>query len=280
MQVTRGVCPAGPCLPRQTGAAGAGHNLPPHPTLSRNPGPAGPAAPLPCPTSAGSGATSNRSGCCPTCSPNRQPATAGATEAIMLRDGLVTEGSSTTVWVVDAQGVLRTHRLGHCHPPRLHPRLAAGRRWPGSGVAVEQRAVTEAELRAAREVFITSATSFVKPIVAVLDGKPRSATATVGPVTQAALRPLRPPRRRRHEHTPITHAFLAAPSPVAERAGVRGRFRTCLAITAETVTRRLAALQQSSACTRLPHGATFGHCADGTWVPVLVSKRRTWLLIK
>ncbi len=106
---------------------------------------------------------------------------AGATEAIMLRDGLVTEGSSTTVWVVDAQGVLRTHRLGHAILPGC-TRASLLEQMAGSGVAVEQRAVTEAELRVAREVFITSATSFVKPIVAV-DGKPVG-DGSVGPVTR------------------------------------------------------------------------------------------------
>ncbi len=106
---------------------------------------------------------------------------AGATEAIMIRDGQVTEGSSTTVWVVDAQGVLRTHHLGHAILPGC-TRASLLTQMSGSGVDVEQRAVTEAELRAAREVFITSATSFVKPIVS-LDGAPVGDGA-VGPVTR------------------------------------------------------------------------------------------------
>ena len=107
---------------------------------------------------------------------------AGATEAIMVdRDGLVTEGSSTTVWVVDSAGVLRTRHLSHAILPGC-TRASLLEQMAGSGVSAEERAVTEAELRAAREVFITSATSFVKPITK-LDGAPVG-DGTVGPVTR------------------------------------------------------------------------------------------------
>ena len=108
--------------------------------------------------------------------------TAGATEAIMLgRDGLVTEGSSTTVWVVDEAGTLRTRHLSHAILPGC-TRASLLELMAGSGVGAEERAVTEAELRAAREVFITSATSFVKPITS-LDGAPVG-DGSVGPVTR------------------------------------------------------------------------------------------------
>ena len=43
---------------------------------------------------------------------------AGAYEAILIdRDGMVTEGASTTVWVVDSAGVLRTRVLSHAILP-------------------------------------------------------------------------------------------------------------------------------------------------------------------
>ncbi len=107
---------------------------------------------------------------------------AGAAEAILIdRDGAVTEGSSTSVWVVDAAGVLRTRQLGHAILPGC-TRASLLQQMAEDGVAAEERAVSEAELRQAREVFITSATSFVKPItqvdgVPVGDGQP-------GPVTR------------------------------------------------------------------------------------------------
>ena len=107
---------------------------------------------------------------------------AGAAEAIMIdRDGLVTEGASTTVWVVDADGVLRTRHLSHAILPGC-TRASLLEQMAGSAVRAEEQAVTEAELRAAREVFITSATSFVKPIT-TLDGAPVG-DGKVGPVTR------------------------------------------------------------------------------------------------
>jgi len=108
---------------------------------------------------------------------------AGAFEAILVdaASGEVTEGSSTTVWVVDAAGVLRTRHLDHvilpgCTRAALLTELAAER------IEAEQRGVTRDELRAAREVFITSATSFVRPIIAI-DGTPVG-DGRVGPVTR------------------------------------------------------------------------------------------------
>ncbi len=92
-------------------------------------------------------------------------------EAILVdRDGMVTEGASTSVWVVDAAGLLRTRPLSHAILPGC-TRGSLIRQMAESGIAAEERAVSEAELRAAREVFLTSATSFVKPITR-LDGAP------------------------------------------------------------------------------------------------------------
>ena len=107
---------------------------------------------------------------------------AGAVEAIMLdQDGNVTEGSSSTVWVVDAAGVLRTRRLSQSILPGC-TRASLLDQMERSQIRAEERAVSEAELRAAREIFITSATSFVKPVTR-LDGQPVG-TGAVGPVTR------------------------------------------------------------------------------------------------
>jgi D-alanine transaminase len=89
----------------------------------------------------------------------------GATEAIMIdADGMVTEGSSTTVWIVDAAGVLRTRALSE----RILPgctRAALAEELAASGIGFAERPFSVAELRGASEVFLTSATSFVKPMV-------------------------------------------------------------------------------------------------------------------
>jgi D-alanine transaminase len=96
-------------------------------------------------------------------------AEAGANETIMLRDGQLTEGSASNVFVV-AKGVILT-------PPKSNLTL------PGTtsdvvlelaaqaGMPVEVRPVSEAELRAADEVWVTSATREVLAVT-TLDGKP------------------------------------------------------------------------------------------------------------
>ena len=98
---------------------------------------------------------------------------AGATEAILVAaDGLVTEGASTTVWIVDAAGTLRTRPLSQAILPGC-TRAALIEEMAGCGIAFEERPFTLAELRGAREVFLSAASSFVKPMLAV-DG------ATIG----------------------------------------------------------------------------------------------------
>ena len=106
----------------------------------------------------------------------------GAAEALLIdRDGLVTEGSSTSAWIVDANGVLRTRPLGHSILPGC-TRAALVTLLAEAGIVFEERAFSEAELRAAQEVFMTSATSFVRPIVAV-DGA-TVGNGAPGPVTR------------------------------------------------------------------------------------------------
>ena len=106
----------------------------------------------------------------------------GAAEALLIDgDGLVTEGASTSSWIVDAQGVLRTRPLGHEILPGC-TRAALVALLADEGIVFEERAFSEAELRAAREVFMTSATSFVRPLVEV-DGA-RVGDGTPGPITR------------------------------------------------------------------------------------------------
>ncbi len=108
---------------------------------------------------------------------------AGAGEAVMVdAQGIVTEGASTSVWIVDAAGALRTRHLDQSVLPGCTRDALLGL-LNGAGLRAEERAFSLDELRAAREVFLTSATSFVKPVLAV-DGAPVGA-GTPGPVTQA-----------------------------------------------------------------------------------------------
>lgn len=107
---------------------------------------------------------------------------AGALEAIMHdAAGIVTEGASTSVWIVDADGTLRTRPLSHAILPGC-TRAALIMEMADAGIALEERAVSLAELRAAREIFLTAATTFVKPVL-MLDGVPVG-QGVPGPVAQ------------------------------------------------------------------------------------------------
>jgi D-alanine transaminase len=94
-------------------------------------------------------------------------ADAGAFETIMLENGELTEGSSTTVHVVK-DGIVHTPPNGHHILPGTTRDVVtelAGR----LGVRVESVRVSEAKLRAADEVWLAFATRGVLPVT-MLDG--------------------------------------------------------------------------------------------------------------
>jgi D-alanine transaminase len=96
---------------------------------------------------------------------------AGAFEVWFLdREGFVTEGASTTAWIVDAAGNLVTRDLSNAILPGVTRRilLALARE---AQIPVVERRFTPAEAIASREAFLTAATAAGIPIVAI-DGKP------------------------------------------------------------------------------------------------------------
>ncbi len=106
----------------------------------------------------------------------------GAAEAILIdADGMVTEGAATSFWIVGADGVLRTRPLSHAILPGC-TRAALRTLLAGEGIGMEERAFSEAEMRDASEAFITSATSFVRPVTAI-DGHPVG-DGRVGPIAR------------------------------------------------------------------------------------------------
>jgi D-alanine transaminase len=106
----------------------------------------------------------------------------GATEAILIdANGMVTEGAATSFWIVDRDGRLRVRHLDQSILPGC-TRGALIALLEEAGVPFEERAFSEAEMREAREAFITSATSFVKPITRI-DGRPVG-DGEVGPVVR------------------------------------------------------------------------------------------------
>jgi D-alanine transaminase len=112
---------------------------------------------------------------------------AGAFEAILVRDGAVTEGASATVFAV-VDGVLRTHPLGHRILPSVTRKVLmaciAQLRLP-----VEERAVTLAELGRAQELFLCGTATDVTPVISV-DGHPVAA-GIPGPITAQLREALR-----------------------------------------------------------------------------------------
>ena len=104
----------------------------------------------------------------------------GAAEVIFVdRDGLVSEGGSTNVYMVGDDGVIRTRTLKAnilAGVTRLNLLSVIAE----SGLEIREDAFTLAEATAAREVFVTAATSLVLPVVAI-DGHPIGA-GTPGPV--------------------------------------------------------------------------------------------------
>ena len=107
----------------------------------------------------------------------------GAGEAILYdrTTGEVTEGAATSFWIVDENGVIRTRHLDQSVLPGC-TRAALIAEMAEEGMAMEERAFTRDELLRAREAFITSATSFVKPILKI-DGLPVGDGAP-GPMTR------------------------------------------------------------------------------------------------
>ncbi len=94
---------------------------------------------------------------------------AGGYEALLVNaDGMVTEGSSSNAWIVDAEGTLVTRPLtdnilGGITRQRILSLAKA------AGIKVEERAFSLEEAKAAREVFISSSNNFCMPVVQVDD---------------------------------------------------------------------------------------------------------------
>lgn len=108
----------------------------------------------------------------------QKSAAAGAAETILFRDGLLTEASSSNVLIVK-DGVIATPPAGTMMLAgttlEVVLELAARHRMP-----LERRAVSEAEVRDADEIWLTSASKEVLPVT-LLDGRPVG-TGRPGPV--------------------------------------------------------------------------------------------------
>jgi D-alanine transaminase len=103
-------------------------------------------------------------------------AEAGAGEAWMIEDGKVTEGGSSSAFILTQDDVLVTRQNSSAILPGC-TRKAVVKLAEERQLRVEERAFTVEEALKAKEAFITSASSFVQAVVkidgkAVADGRP------------------------------------------------------------------------------------------------------------
>ncbi|MDP2120963.1 MAG: aminotransferase class IV, partial [Hoeflea sp.] len=104
----------------------------------------------------------------------------GADDAWMVRDGMVTEGTSNNAFIVTRDGAIVTRPLSPSILPGI-TRAALMTYCAASGTRIEEREFSIDEARNAAEAFITSASVFVGPVVSI-DGVELSG-GKPGPVT-------------------------------------------------------------------------------------------------
>lgn len=103
----------------------------------------------------------------------------GAFEAWMVTDGQVTEGSSSTAFIVSGRSII-TRPLSNDILPGI-TRVAVMALAEKENLSVVERTFSVAEAMAADEAFLTSASSFVMPVISI-DGMPVGG-GTPGPIT-------------------------------------------------------------------------------------------------
>lgn len=94
----------------------------------------------------------------------------GCDEAWMVQDGFVTEGASSTAYIITQDDKIVTRGNGNAILPGC-TRLAVLELAREQGLTVEERLFTVEEAMAAREACLTSASNFIVPIT-FIDGKP------------------------------------------------------------------------------------------------------------
>ena len=100
----------------------------------------------------------------------------GADDAWMLQDGYITEGTSNNAYIVTKDNVIVTRALSNdiLHGITRKAVLALAKE---AGLTIEERSFTPDEVKDAVEAFVTSASTFVTPVISfdgekIGDGKP------------------------------------------------------------------------------------------------------------
>ena len=97
-------------------------------------------------------------------------AEAGVSEAWMVEDGYVTEGGSSTAFIITGDRRIVTRPLSHAVLPGI-TRQSTMRLAAEQGLDLDERLFTVEEAHAAVEAFLTSASMLVMPVVSI-DGQP------------------------------------------------------------------------------------------------------------
>ncbi|MDW6004388.1 D-amino-acid transaminase [Vibrio mangrovi] len=104
----------------------------------------------------------------PACLAKHAAHAAGADDVWLLENGYVTEGGSSNAYIITQEGTLVTRPLSN---DILHgiTRAALMKLAQETGLKIEERLFTLEEAMQAKEAFISSATTFVWPVVAIDD---------------------------------------------------------------------------------------------------------------
>ena len=95
----------------------------------------------------------------------------GASEAwLVTPDGLISEGASSNAWIIDAGGTVITHPVSEAILKGV-TRTTLVELLAATGHRLQERPFSVAEAYAAREAFVTGATTLVMPVVAIDDQK-------------------------------------------------------------------------------------------------------------
>jgi D-alanine transaminase len=93
---------------------------------------------------------------------------AGADDAWLVENGMVTEGASNNAWILTHDGTLITRELSHSILPGI-TRAAVLEVAEMLSLRVDERAFSVTEAQSAKECFVTSASSFVTPVIVIDD---------------------------------------------------------------------------------------------------------------
>lgn len=110
----------------------------------------------------------------------------GADDAFLVENGFITEGSSCNCYIVLADNTVVTRQLSNdiLHGITRQSLLELATK---DNIALEERPFTPEEAYHASEIFLSSATIFVLPVVSLLDGK-TIGTGKPGPIAKRLRR--------------------------------------------------------------------------------------------